>query len=95
MEQTPRLTWLFHTRMVLVSLVLAGLDGYLIYYAANSVMTTGPSMQLLFGFEYTVLATAIITTFVKYVINVVEIQYDEAWENKPMYMSYLDLFSGK
>ena len=51
MLRTPNLNWLFHTRMVLVSMVLAATDGYLIYYAVNSVTTSGPSMQLLFGFE--------------------------------------------
>lgn len=93
MEQTPRISWLFHARMVAVSTILAAVDGYLIWYAATSVTTSGPSMQLLFGFEYIVLATVIATTFVKYIINTIEIQNDEPWENKTIYMVYLDLLT--
>ena len=46
--------------------------------------------------QYIVLATTICCTFIKYGMNVYDIQYDEgAWGNKSLYISYLDVFTGK
>ena len=88
------LDWKFHLRMVSVCTLLAAIDGCLIYHAVNSVQTTGPSMQLLFGFEYIALAVAISTSFIKYCFNAAEIYSgDETWDAKATYISYLDLIS--
>merc|ERR1719272_428493 len=72
MTQTMNINTLFHVRMVAVSLLLAAIDGYLIYYAVDAITTAGPSMQLLSGFEYIVLAVSLITTFIKYLLNASE-----------------------
>lgn len=85
----------FHVRMVSVCTILAAIDGYLIYGAVVSVQTTGPSMQLLFGFEYIALAVAIVTSFIKYCLNAADTYSgdDTPWEAKKQYFSYLDLLS--
>eukprot|EP00039_Didymoeca_costata_P019344 m.337157 g.337157 ORF g.337157 m.337157 type:complete len:603 (-) comp18063_c0_seq1:62-1870(-) len=93
MEQTPRLTKLFHVRMVTVSIALFCVDVFLVNVATQSILQSGPSMQLLFGFEYMVLATVMVTTFVKYIINVIESFDEDPWDNKTLYMFYIDLLS--
>lgn len=70
MEQSPNINRLFHLRMVGISAVLASADAYMVYTAATTLMVTGPSMQLLFGFEYIVLLTMIVATSVKYTLQV-------------------------
>ena len=70
MEQSPNINRLFHLRMVGISAVLASADAYMVYTAATTLMVTGPSMQLLFGFEYIVLLTMIVATSVKYSLQV-------------------------
>jgi len=91
--QLPLPDFKFHVRMVSACTVLAAIDGCLIYHAVNSVQTTGPSMQLLFGFEYIALAVAITTSFIKYCLNAAETYSGEDWEAKSTYISYLDLLS--
>ena len=51
MQQTPRLTLKFHARVIGVTVFLAAMDTAFVYIAVQSVLSAGPSMQLLFGFE--------------------------------------------
>ncbi|EDQ91088.1 uncharacterized protein MONBRDRAFT_24008 [Monosiga brevicollis MX1] len=93
MQQTPRLTWMFHTRMISVTIFLTAADAAFVYYAFYSVVNYGLSMQLLFGFEYLIQLVTILTTFCKYILFVIDLQHDEPWEARPIYMAYLDLLT--
>lgn len=48
-------------------------------------------MQLLFGFEYLVLLTAIVSTFCKYVLQCVDHNAEQQWDAKAIYMFYVDI----
>eukprot|EP00051_Salpingoeca_urceolata_P022041 m.352788 g.352788 ORF g.352788 m.352788 type:complete len:619 (+) comp19903_c22_seq7:157-2013(+) len=93
MEQTRNLSWLFHFRMVSVVVALGAVDAYMVHFAAQSLLKSGLSMQLLFGFEYVVLAALITTTFFKYILQSLDLRSEQPWENKTVYMFYLDLLS--
>ena len=54
-------------------------------------MFSGASVQMVFGFEYAILFTVTITAFVKFILHSIDLQSEDPWENKSMYMLYLDL----
>jgi len=91
MEQTPHLSQLFHARMIGVTAVLAAFDCFLVHSTAMKLLTHGPSMQLLFGFEYLVLLTAIVSTFCKYVLQCIDHNADQQWDAKAIFMFYVDI----
>jgi E3 ubiquitin-protein ligase synoviolin len=77
--------------MVGVTMILTALDCFLVYSTATQLLTHGPSMQLLFGFEYLVLLTAIVSTFCKYVLQCVDHNAEQQWDAKAIYMFYVDI----
>ena len=55
----------------------------------------GASVQLVFGFEYAILLTVVLTIFVKYILHSIHLHSTDSWENKAVYMLYNDLVLGK
>lgn len=51
-------------------------------------------MQLVFGFEYAILMTMVLTTFIKYTLHTIDLQSENPWDNKAVYMLYTELFTG-
>ncbi|MGH0183274.1 UNVERIFIED_CONTAM: hypothetical protein FKN15_011318 [Acipenser sinensis] len=74
--------------------LLATLDFVFVTHACHSIMTRGASVQLVFGFEYAILMTMVLTTFIKYFLHTLDLQNDNPWENKAVYMLYTELFTG-
>jgi len=94
MERTPIITLLFKLRVItLVSLLLL-LDVFFVYFSYLSTISKGPSVQLVFGFEYSVLAVAVISIFSKYILHLVDLQSENPWENKAVYMLYVEVVTG-
>ncbi|TPX37914.1 hypothetical protein SeLEV6574_g07828 [Synchytrium endobioticum] len=50
-----------------------------------------PSMMIIFGFEYTILLTMVISTSVKYLLHTIDLRQEAPWEDKSMYIFYLEL----
>ncbi len=50
-------------------------------------------MHLLFSFEYVILASAIISTFLKYTLSMVDAWLEGRWEHKGVYVFYLELLT--
>ena len=59
MERSPSITALFHVRVIFLALILALVDVQFIMHAYGSTVSKGPSVQLVFGFEYAVLVCPI------------------------------------
>jgi E3 ubiquitin-protein ligase synoviolin len=74
--------------------LLSLLDAHFISHAYHNTLIKGPSVQLVFGFEYAVLLTAVVHVFVKYVLHTVDLQSDNPWENKAVYLLYTEVFLG-
>eukprot|EP01134_Creolimax_fragrantissima_P001423 CFRG1423T1 len=91
MEQTPVLGRMFHVRLISLLALLAGVDMTCVVYAAFELYSKGPSMQLLFGFEFTILATSVISITLKYMLNCIEVLSEVPWERKSMYIFYVEL----
>jgi len=94
MERSPLISFLFHVRALLLTALLSVLDLYFISHAYHNTLIKGPSVQLVFGFEYAVLLTAIAHVFVKYVLHAVDLSRDNPWENKAVYLLYTELILG-
>lgn len=75
-------------------LLLSLLDMVLVNHAYHSTITRGASVQLVFGFEYAILLTVAINIAVKYICHTVDLQSENPWENKAMYLLYTELIMG-
>ncbi|KAJ3273598.1 E3 ubiquitin-protein ligase synoviolin, partial [Borealophlyctis nickersoniae] len=93
MEQSPNLSLKFHLRMASVMSLLAFVDMCMLAYSINYTITRGGSMMIVFGFEYTILLVLIMTTSAKYIFHTIDLRSETPWENKSMYIFYLDLIA--
>nr|XP_028564979.1 E3 ubiquitin-protein ligase synoviolin isoform X1 [Podarcis muralis]XP_028564980.1 E3 ubiquitin-protein ligase synoviolin isoform X1 [Podarcis muralis] len=94
MERSPNISWLFHFRIVSLMLLLGILDFLFVSHAYHSILTRGASVQLVFGFEYAILMTMVLTIFIKYILHSIDLQSENPWDNKAVYMLYTELFTG-
>ncbi|CAI2168997.1 16670_t:CDS:10 [Funneliformis geosporum] len=91
MEQSPAVPISFHVRMVSLMKILVAFDLILASYAINVTVQNGPNMMIMFAFEYSILAATIVSTIFKYTFNVIDMRREEPWENKSIYVFYLEL----
>lgn len=49
---------------------------------------------LLSSLQYAILMTMVLTIFIKYVLHSVDLQSENPWDNKAVYMLYTELFTG-
>ncbi|KAM4555291.1 E3 ubiquitin-protein ligase synoviolin isoform 1-T4 [Odontesthes bonariensis] len=94
MERSPNISWIFHMRVLSLMGMLGVMDFLFVNHACHSIITRGASVQLVFGFEYAILLTMVLTTFIKYVLHTVDLQSENPWDNKAVYMLYTELFTG-
>ncbi|BFZ07996.1 hypothetical protein BsWGS_11035 [Bradybaena similaris] len=94
MERSPAISWLFHIRALSLMFVLGLLDVLFVRHAFESTMTKGPSVQLVFGFEYEILFTVVLMTFIKYVLHTIDLRSQNPWDNKAVYLLYSELVMG-
>ncbi|XP_041846497.1 E3 ubiquitin-protein ligase synoviolin isoform X2 [Melanotaenia boesemani] len=94
MERSPNISWIFHFRVLSLMGLLGVMDFLFVNHACHSIITRGASVQLVFGFEYAILLTMVLTTFIKYILHTVDLQSENPWDNKAVYMLYTELFTG-
>ncbi|KAK6182295.1 hypothetical protein SNE40_010009 [Patella caerulea] len=94
MERSPVISFLFHTRVLSLLVGLGAVDLYFINHAYYSTLLRGASVQLVFGFEYAILLTVVLMTFFKYLLHSVDLQSENPWEGKAVYLLYTELFMG-
>ncbi|KAB1205531.1 E3 ubiquitin-protein ligase synoviolin [Morella rubra] len=91
-ETTPSVPMLSHIRIVSFMGFLLLLDGLFLYNNVKFLIETKQaSVSLFFSFEYMILATTTVSTFVKYVFYVSDMLMEGQWERKPIYTFYLEL----
>ncbi|KAG6584631.1 hrd1-like protein [Phytophthora cinnamomi] len=92
-EQTDVISRLTHVRLVGLMAMLAAVDTGFVVWCTLKVMENGPSVFILFGFEFLILLVTIVATFLRYVLYVLDSRMDGAWTNKFTYLFYLELVS--
>ncbi|XP_050386236.1 ERAD-associated E3 ubiquitin-protein ligase HRD1B-like isoform X2 [Argentina anserina] len=91
-ETTPSVPTLSHVRIVSFLGFLFVVDTLFLYSSVSTIIATQkPSVSLFFAFEYMILATTMLSTFVKYVFYVSDMIMDGQWERKHVYTFYLEL----
>ncbi|CAB4271739.1 unnamed protein product [Prunus armeniaca] len=91
-ETTPSVPMLSHVRIVSFLGFLLVVDSLFLYSSiSNLIKTQKASVSLFFSFEYMILATTTVSTFVKYVFYVSDMLMEGQWERKPVYTFYLEL----
>ncbi|XP_047317684.1 ERAD-associated E3 ubiquitin-protein ligase HRD1B-like [Impatiens glandulifera] len=91
-ETTPSVPKLSHARIISFMGFLLLLDCLFLYNSVKFLIETRQaSVSFFFAFEYMILATTTISTFVKYVFYVSDMLMDGQWERKAVYTFYLEL----
>ncbi|XP_066602890.1 E3 ubiquitin-protein ligase synoviolin A isoform X2 [Prorops nasuta] len=91
MERSPVITWLFHLRLGTLLILLFTINLTMIHYAYNTTAMKGPSVQLVFGFEYTILLTVVFNICVKYILHTIDLHSENPWDNKLVFLLYTEL----
>nr|XP_033328179.1 E3 ubiquitin-protein ligase synoviolin A isoform X2 [Megalopta genalis] len=94
MERSPVITWLFHLRVGTLLTLLFAINLTMIHYAYNTTATKGPSVQLVFGFEYAILLTVVFNIEIKYILHSIDLQSENPWDNKQVFLLYTELIIG-
>ncbi|CAM0914113.1 unnamed protein product [Alopecurus aequalis] len=93
-ETTPSVPMLSHVRIVSFMVFLLVVDGLFLWSSIGSlVQKREASVAIFFSFEYMILATSTVSTFVKYVFYVSDMLMEGQWEKKAVYTFYLELIS--
>lgn len=74
---------------------MVALDVLFICHAYQSTITKGASVQLVFGFEYAILTTIIFNIAIKYVLHTVDLNSENPWESKTVFLLYTEVVMGK
>ncbi|XP_010276745.1 PREDICTED: ERAD-associated E3 ubiquitin-protein ligase HRD1B-like [Nelumbo nucifera] len=91
-ETTPSVPMFSHIRIVSFMGFLFVLDSIFLYSSLKHLIQTWQaSVSIFFSFEYMILATTIVSTFVKYVFYVSDMLMEGQWERKAVYTFYLEL----
>ena len=82
----------FHTRTLALTVLLFAADTAMLEHCLRATLREGPSMLLLFGFEYLLLASVTLSTFLKYLLHTADRHAMRgAWEAKSVYVFYVEL----
>ncbi|KAH9244589.1 hypothetical protein BASA81_017996 [Batrachochytrium salamandrivorans] len=57
----------------------------------SSIITHGPTMMILFAFEYSIMLVVICSIFTKYILHSIDLQNETPWEEKSIYFFYVEL----
>ncbi|CAN0909338.1 ERAD-associated E3 ubiquitin-protein ligase HRD1A [Linum grandiflorum] len=91
-ETTPSVPMRSQVRIVSFLGFLLVLDSLFLYSNIKYLIDTRQaSVSLFFAFEYMILATTTVSTFVKYVFYVSDMLMEGQWERKAVYTFYLEL----
>jgi E3 ubiquitin-protein ligase synoviolin len=91
MEQSPAVSYLTHGRMLVLMALLFTLDCAFLHHAVGTSLRRGPSVLLLFAFEYLILASTVCATFSKYALHCNDMRMGGRWDDKGVYLFYLEL----
>ncbi|KAK9804312.1 hypothetical protein WJX72_006270 [[Myrmecia] bisecta] len=90
-ETTPTVSRLHHLRILSFMAVLLGIDSAFLQYTIGRTLRRSASVHLLFAFEYVIQASIVVSTFLKYALSVFDNYMEGRWENKGVFVFYLEL----
>ncbi|KAL9934100.1 hypothetical protein V8E36_007182 [Tilletia maclaganii] len=95
MEQTPSVSWLYHLRMVSMLSTMGLIDLCLVAWSVEAVYLDSKQLGLtiMFSTEFMILLASNFSISAKYLINCIDSFSQEVWEQKSMYVFYVDLLT--
>lgn len=90
-ETAPTLSRVTHIRLAAFMGTLLLVDVSMLSYIIGNTIAKGPSVLLLFGFEYVILVTKLVVGAVKYLIISADRVLDGQWQGKGTCVFYLEL----
>ncbi|KNC51041.1 E3 ubiquitin-protein ligase synoviolin-A [Thecamonas trahens ATCC 50062] len=91
-NETPNLALTFHVRLFSLLTILAGTDAGIVTYGVSHVLDKGPSLVLLFVFEYLILLVLVVEMLATYGLHLWDLHGVEGqWQNKGWYMLVLEV----
>lgn len=94
MEQAFEIRLKFHIRMIAAIATISLFDILMLRFVLLSLISQGPTVMLMFGFEFIILLIHMTTTVSKYILNCIEVFRSQSWDAKSFYNMYLELISG-
>jgi E3 ubiquitin-protein ligase synoviolin len=91
----------FHARLASILSILSLLDIVLVLYSVESITYSGVSSMVLFASEFMILLASILGSVGRYTIGVIDLRRARgredapSWEEKSMYIFYVDLTVGE
>lgn len=70
-----------------------GIDAAFLQYTVSRTLAHSASVHLLFAFEYVIQASIVTSTFCKYALSMVDAYMEGRWENKGVWVFYLELLT--
>ena len=62
--------------------LLQTVDTQFLQFTINKTLQKSASVHLLFGFEYVILASVVVSVFLKYLLSLIDNYLEGRWENK-------------
>jgi E3 ubiquitin-protein ligase synoviolin len=87
--------WMSMNFILALLTMLGALDLNFVGHAYQSTITKGASVQLVFGFEYAILLTIIINIAIKYALHTIDLNSENPWDNKAVFLLYTELVMGE
>ncbi|CAK4609141.1 hypothetical protein LEN26_000432 [Aphanomyces euteiches] len=92
-EQSEVVSRITHIRLVLLMALLSAVDMTFVVVSGLQVAERGPSVLVLFGFEFLILFVTLVSIFMRYVLHLIDARVEGTWTNKFTYVFYLELFT--
>ena len=89
-EQTDNTPRSAHARLTLLVAGLLASDVLFLGLCAYFCVLNGPSVLILFGFEYAILAVAALSTMVRYVLHLIDMHFEGQWQSKGAWLFFVD-----
>eukprot|EP00276_Gloeochaete_wittrockiana_P002886 CAMPEP_0184675336 /NCGR_PEP_ID=MMETSP0308-20130426/87735_1 /TAXON_ID=38269 /ORGANISM="Gloeochaete witrockiana, Strain SAG 46.84" /LENGTH=554 /DNA_ID=CAMNT_0027123033 /DNA_START=159 /DNA_END=1823 /DNA_ORIENTATION=- len=90
-EQSPAVSIGTHLRITTLLSILLAVDVMALYVAVLKVLEQDHSIHLLFAFEYVILASTVVSTFLKYALHMIDMRMEGRWDSKGLCVFYLEL----
>jgi len=93
MEGREDVVWKDHLRIVALKGTLLASDLTVVAVAVYMTRTKGPTVWILFGFEYLCMAVLVSSTFVRYLLFLRHLMSEGEWNERETYSFYLELIT--
>lgn len=90
-RQSGNTSWKLHARIIISIIILLIVDVVMTRFSVNTVLREKPNMMLMFAFEFAILTSTITGAAIRYIFNLIDSYHHDNWENKGLYILYLEL----